>query len=171
MLWETRKVCGSDDTKPAIAKLMAYGDRVFPTYEQILADPKVEPLCAQQVCFMLSLIKTDRRRFVPGVVKRLGDENDVTRWVAVGLLAEIGDERDASAVVTLLSDDDGVVRYSAAETLAAIGGRQELKAMDEWLRSGAAHRRDGDFLRHVKSCRDELGKRLEANPVPRYVTN
>jgi len=196
MLRLTQKRCGFADVSEAIADLMALGDGAFPAYEAIIADPKSAPVEVEQAFEMIGRVKTDRRRFVPLVVKRLSAADGLVlrpdidlrssdretaaarlasaqtyvRTSAIWLLEVIGDERDAAVLVPLLSDDDRSLRRAAAEALAKIDGRRDLAAIDEWLKAGKHS--DDEYTRpKVQECRDQLQKRLTANPIPKTLTN
>jgi len=151
--------------------LIALGESAFPAYEAILADtdPK-NYFTFNRVSIVLGKLQTDRRRFVPVVLRRLSDPDDWARHTAAILLGDIGDGRDAAALVPILSHERLETRYAAAEALAKIGGKPELDAMDAWLKDGR-HLRTDNQRRLFQKLRDELEKRVKANPVPRDHTN
>lgn len=141
--------------------LIGLGQKVFPALESILADPKSKPGDVARAFGLLNTMEMDRRRFLELAVGRLADPSSSVRWAALGLLKQIGTERDCAPVVVLLFDQDIAIRRSAAETLGVIGGKRELAVMDVWLRIGD-HRSDGDLVRRVQEQRDLLKKRLNA---------
>jgi HEAT repeat protein len=147
------------------AELERLGDRAFDVFEKLLGSTDTTPQEASRILFVIRQVNADRSRFVRTAVQHLAHKDPDVRWEAVQLLGKIGTAADASPVVALLSDGekvaDQVIPYAAAKTLAAIGGRREVVAMDAWL-LGASHRDDPHLRAHVKTCRDELQKRLEA---------
>jgi hypothetical protein len=64
--------CG-DDTRRWYQSLFSLGERAFPAYEAILADPQSTPRDVVWVCVFLHECNLDRRRFAPAVVRRLSD--------------------------------------------------------------------------------------------------
>jgi len=195
-----------------VSRLARLGERAFPAYDTILADPESEPDHVTMACCLIRSVQADRRRFVPIAVRRVTDPGagispealalslarprqyyqprgqttvpavigkcvhmlintrESVRESAIKLLGEIGDDRDANALVPCLSSDRGEVRHAAADSLAKIGGWRELKAMDAVLKLDDP-RRDANEVRHFKKCRDALDTRLKANPIPKYLTN
>lgn len=144
--------------------LLELGARAFPAYEAILKNPKSDSDHVERVLFILAELKIDRKRLLEPALGRLADADSNVRFRALGFIAQVGSERDTAPIIALLSDDDTVVRRAAARALARIGGSRDVIAMDAWLKSGSAHRKDGDYIRHVKECRDELEKRLKEPP-------
>jgi hypothetical protein len=51
--------------------LIGLGERAFPAYDVILADPKSKPDHVEAVCGILTEVEADRRRFVPLAVLRV----------------------------------------------------------------------------------------------------
>jgi hypothetical protein len=206
------KTCGMQEHEQWVSSMVALGDSAFPAYEAILADPNSRPGDFMEVCYILSRLTTDRRRFVFVLVQRLSDPDallstevvvrkvmahdmagptgeqptlfdrvlrsaeavtdarSAIRTSAVQLLGAIGNERDTTSIMPFLSDDDAGVRYATAKSLARIGAQRDLEAMDAWLKNGK-HPNDGDYMIHVKKCRDELEKRLKENPLPKGIIN
>ncbi len=171
---------------PDVDNLVAMGEIVFPIYELVLADPKSTAGEIEGVCWILSKLKTDRRQFIPLLVRRLtatdalmpGDPFPVgkdaefqaarlernRRWVkeaVISLLTEIGDERDASVLVPLLHQSDQDLQRSAVSAIVKIGGKPELDAMRAWL---ALQNPDDPFSVWVRDCCEHLLTRLEQPP-------
>jgi HEAT repeat protein len=155
-----RGLLSSEEFKNPFASLVKSGERAFPAFDAILADPMSEPAHVARVFAVLGHVKANRDRFVEPTVSRLADTDPRVRRCAVILLGQIGGPRDTPPVVALLSDKDRTVSYAAAKSLAAIGGSRDLTAIEVWLRAGN-HRDDGELLGHVAKCRDELKQRLE----------
>jgi HEAT repeat protein len=157
--------------------LIRMGERVFPAFQAILADPKTQHIYVSRIFVVLEAVKADRRQFVGPVVRRLSDPNSGVRGQAVRLLAHIGSEREIPPIVALLSDTDITVGYGAATALLAIGNERAVDAMTVWLNSGNHRVDDPDNLReevkrgnevlrqHVAKCRDELKQRLEMTKI------
>ncbi len=103
--------------------------------------------------------KSDRSRFLKHAVQALTRELSETRITALLLIAQIGSEKEASAVVALLSDEEVAVAFEAGDCLIAIGTERELIAFDITLRAEQAKgKTDRDWL---KTKRDKLKERLE----------
>jgi HEAT repeat protein len=163
-----RWLLGGEKDWEAIAYLIGLGESAFPAYEAILADTDPRNcFYFSNVSIIISRLQTDRRRFVPVVLRRMSDPGDWAHHVAAILLGNIGDGRDAAALVPVLSDGREETRYAAAEALAKIGGRPEL---DAWLKDGR-HLRSDNERQLFQKLRDELEARVKANPVPRDHTN
>lgn len=158
---DVRALVAGDGSHSASLQLKEYGPAAFPAYEVILADPKSEPHEVSRVLSVLVNVKADRKRFVELAAAQAAHEKSRVRFQAVRLLQQIGTPAEGSVLVALLGDGDNGVAYGAAEALAATGGRREVAALDAWLKVGTTRRDDGDFLIHVKKCRDELDKRLK----------
>jgi HEAT repeat protein len=150
--------------------LMEMGEDAFPAFEVILADSTTRSKTVSGAMFILSQMKTDRRRFIGVATRRLADTVPFVRMSAVDLLGHIGDERDTAPVASLLSDADLGVRYSAARTLSRIGGKRDLEGMDAQLKTNGPRMKENE-LQHVKKCRDELEKRLKEHPLPKNLIN
>jgi hypothetical protein len=142
------------------AELVEMGEKAFPIYEAILADPKADDGDVGRVLLVIGEVKADRRRFIKYAVSRLTDAKFGVRLNAVLLLKDIGTVAEASPVVALLSDERVEIVYAAAKTLTAIGGPNELVAMDVWFQ-GVSRRDDTDLRKRVQKCRDALKKRLD----------
>lgn len=149
-----------DDNKRKI--LLAYGERLFPTYEKILTDEQSPGPSVSGVLKILSHSKGDRSRFVDLAVAKL-TTNVQWRNDALFLLGRIGSEREASPIVALMSDPFST--YLAAEAIAAIGGPRELVAFDVWLATNPLRKRE-DLRKHVAKFRDDLKQRLEKAKKP-----
>jgi hypothetical protein len=146
--------------------LIKMGERAFPAFEAILADPESDPGHVARIFVVLMAVDADRRRFLDPTVMRLADPNDDVRSRAVRLLALIGSEKEAPSVVALLSDKEWTNAIAAAKTLAAIGDRRAVAAMDVWLKaSGRQADRtedaDAELREYVAKYRDELKQRLD----------
>lgn len=150
--------------------VIALGDKAFPAYERILADPKVDNFEVVRIFGILASVnmKGDRSRFLERAVAELASHDGLVRWSAVGLLAKIGSERDTSPIIALLSDDDFTTGIVAAAAVQAIGGPRDLVALDTWLRANSdkrftpEYRKQYEILReHVTKARDELKQRLD----------
>ena len=150
-----RHLLGFVEIGPESQELVALGEKAFPAYERILADPKATALEAGRIFSVLQHVKADRSRFVEPAVKWLTAPDGDARWDAIRLLGKIGSRKDSPPIVALLWNEDRTVVRAAAETLAAIGGDRELMALDIWLKSGS-HRTDVDLRRIVRQCRDAL---------------
>lgn len=162
-----RRLAAANSNWIARGTLREYGEKAFPAFEVILRDPKSTADEIGGVIGALNFIPANRRRFRPLVAPYLAHAEAGVRHTAVGLMVEIGTIEEGPILVALLSDENTVIGNQAATALAKTGGRTEVIAMDAWLRGGSAHRGNGDYLIHVKKCRDELEKRLNANPIPK----
>ncbi len=107
----------------------------------------------------LLLLLGDRRVYEPIVVSRALESNDAQiRWRLALVLAQIGDPRVSSALVTLLTDKDPKVRRAAAFALGRIESA-DAKIDDRLLRAAVdADRETG--LRAIESLA-RRGTRLE----------
>lgn len=151
--------------------LIKYGAAAFPACEAILADPKST---VQEISGVLSAvihIKAPKAQFLDLTVPLLAHKNISVRNSAVGLMEQIGTPAEGAILVALLSDEHRVTAVQAATALSKIGGARDVVAMDAWLLGGTAYRDDDALLRHVKSCRDALEKRLKAKPTPKDAKN
>jgi HEAT repeats len=157
-------VSDPDEVAATMRKLMLRRDALRPAFEAILANPKSHPTKVSSTFYTLVLTATTGQRFIELAVERLADNTSGVRAGALYYLEHYGSALDTAPIVALLSDSDIIVHHAAAKTLAKIGGPRDIVAMDAWLKSGTAHRKDGDFQRHVKECRDALEKRLKAIP-------
>lgn len=191
------KHCGFDVVAPYQEKLLQHGEKAFPVYEAILADPDTDKRMVSLTCAAIERIKVDRRRFVPLLVKRItaADAMYVPEWQfraqvdsreeqarhrnrqeshtrdeLANLLVEIGDERDAAALAPYLLHQSESLRRVAARVLCAFGNHSHLDAMNLLLKHGL-HGPGADELRDLVLCRDQLAKRLKEHPVPRTLTN
>ncbi len=189
--------CGFDVVAPYQEKLLQHGEKAFPVYEAILADPDTDERMVSLTCAAIERIKVDRRRFVPLLVKRItaGDAMYVPEWQfraqvdsreeqarqrsrmeshtrdeLANLLVEIGDERDAAALAPYLIHQSESLRRVAARVLCAFGNHSHLDTMNMLLKH-AIDRAGADELQHLTQCRDALAKRLKEHPVPRTLTN
>ena len=142
------------------SELVEMGEKAFPIYEAILADPKADDGDVGRLLLVIGEVKADRRRFIKYAVSRLTDAKFGVRLNAVLLLEDIGTVAEASPVVALLSDERVEIVYAAAKTLAAIGGPNEVVAMDVWLHV-VSRRDDTNLRKRVQKCRDALKKRLD----------
>ena len=141
---------------PALIKM---GDKAFPAYAVILADPKSKPQHISRAMGIIAIVPGDRSRFVEPAVQLLGHHDWLIRLSAAQLVGKIGNVRDVAPVVALLADEKWEVSFAAAKTLAAIGDRRTLTALDVWLNSGK-NRDDAELRKHVAKYRDELKQRL-----------
>jgi HEAT repeat protein len=144
----------------AFQELDALGEKAFPAYERILADPQASAHEVTGIFGVLLAVKADRSRFVEPAAKRLTETERGVRWCAVRLLGQIGSRKDSPPIVALLWDEDITIVRAAAEALAVIGGDRELTALDIWLKSGN-HRTIVDLRRTVQQCRDALQRKVE----------
>ncbi len=144
-----------------LAKLGGYSSNAFPLYARILDDPKENGRMAVRTLIVLSEIKADRSQFLERAVAKLAHTRPSVRRTAVGLLAQIGSERDAAPIVALLWDEAWEIPFAAADTLVAIGDRRSLAAMDVWLNSSIHYADAAGQRKHVIKCREELKARLD----------
>ena len=151
--------------KGSLQALVGMGERAFPAFEKILADPGRDPYSVCSIYCVLHNGRADPGRFREHAVADLAHPDVSIRRSAVGFLARVGSPGDVPPVVALLSDTEWTVSVAAAKTLAAIGDWRAVNAMDAWL--DANGRAAGHLLRHVKECRDELKRRLEAQLMSR----
>lgn len=193
------KHCGFDVVAPYQEELLQLGERAFPIYEAILADPKSDDRQVFLTCKAIERVRVDRRQFIPLAVKRLTAEDamyvpeeghqrhDVkvrlarrvydllnerawARCTVIRLISEIGDEREATVIAPFLTNGADSVRYAAARAVMIIGTHRELDALNACLKE-VEPRRTADELKHVTECRDALAKRLKEHPVPKNLTN
>lgn len=160
--------CGTwsrEEKEVYVRTLLNRRDILRPSFAAILVDPNSDPV--KVACTFTTLLNTDTcdHKFLELAVKRLADESDRVRHSALCYLERYGKAENTQKITAMLADTDTAVRYAAAKTLAAIGGQRDLDAMDAWLKDGK-HPNDADYLIHVKKCRDELEKRVKANPPP-----
>ncbi len=163
-----RVVLGAIEFKQDRTDLIVLGTKAFPTYEQILNDPKATRDEIGRIFGVLTAATADRSRFLERAVAELVSLDSGVRETAVGLLAQIGSERDTPPVVALLSDGDITVGVAAAAALKMIGGPRDLVALNARLIASdhkhftPQYQVHHEVLRnHVAKCRDELKQRLE----------
>lgn len=149
-----------------IRELLRRGEALRPAFEAIIADSNSDPVNVSGAFDALVLIKARGPQYSRLAGLRLSDKSNSIRQSALAYLQHFGGTQDASKVVPFLSDPHYAIRKLAATTLAKIGGKPDLDAMDAWLKDGK-HPADGDYMIHVKKCRDELEKRVKANPFPK----
>jgi len=140
--------------------LYKYGAAAFPAYRVILTDPKSTNAEIAGVLSALIFVKARKEQFRDLTVSYLSHQDSDVRVTATGLMQQIGTPEEGSILVALLSDENLMIVNAAATALAKTGGRREVVAMDAWLRAGVAHRDAPVYLKHVKTCRDALEKRL-----------
>lgn len=164
-----RKMIMAADVRD-VADVIALGEKAFPAYERILADPKVGSFTVVRIFGILASVKMkgDRSQFLERAVAELASRDGLVRWSAVGLLAKIGSERDTPPIIALLSDEDFTTGIVAAAAVQAIGGPRDLVALDTWLRANSdkrytpKYRKQYEILReYVTKSRDELKQRLD----------
>ncbi len=148
--------------------LVQHGEKIFPSFERILADRDANSTELTRLFIVLSALKADRSRFLEPAVTKLSHSDKSVRRVAVSFLGEIGSERDASPIVALLADEEFTVGVSAAKTLSTIGGPRELAALNVWLTvtkpetySKEWQGRYDSLRRNVTNSRDALKARLD----------
>lgn len=132
----------SQEMLDADATLLAFGERAFPVYEIILADPMSDGhRDILRVFSVISRLEVDRRRFIPLVVQHLGlnTKAQVCRLVAMYLLEN--PILDASVFADLLLVlqhfciwGDYFVREAAADLLTEIGDEREAEAIRPYLK-------------------------------------
>ena len=61
-----------------------------------------------------------------GLIERLSDENEGTRWKAAESLGRLGDPRAVEPLIETLWDDDARVRLKAAYALGMLGDPRAL---------------------------------------------
>ncbi len=113
--------------------LVTLNHKVYPNFERILAMRDVNRLEVSRMFIVLANVKGDRSRFLEPAVTKLSDSDNAIRRDSVGLLAEIGSERDTAPIVALLNDEEFTVGVAAAKALSTIGGPRELAALNIWL--------------------------------------
>lgn len=159
---EIRELLRPTDDKQLRQYLIALGEKAFPAYKRILADPHADE--AGRIFSVLTVVKADPHCFLEQAITGLTHSDFFARLTAAGLLARIGSAHDAAPVVALLSDKRWEVPFAAAKTLAVIGDQRTLTAMDVWLNS-AIHRDNAAEYeaqrKHIAKCRDELKQRLD----------
>jgi hypothetical protein len=160
-----------------VPKLMQLGEQAFPDYLAILTDPWSSEGEVGGVREVLSRMQINRRMFIPAVIQRLTAADVIVAEVADGmsreyvrrqmiyLLRDIGDERDAWAILPMLNQDDEDVRRVAIESLARIGGQPELEALNTWL---ALQNPNDRMLPYFRGLRDQLEMRLLAQPRKQF---
>ncbi len=172
-------------------QFLSWGSRAFPACEAMLTDPECDPLHAAGACDIICLVKGDRERFIPLLLRRLRDPDallcvgvtnvwggkklnedgltlyrNMVRQAAIYALGEIGDERVTEFIFPFLSDPDGSTRREALEALPKIGGKRDLEALDALL-GNAPPVRDPNYIKKLQRCREALDARLKANPASR----
>ena len=113
--------------------LVQHGEKIFPSFERILADRDANSTELTRLFIVLLAVKADRSRFLESAVAKLSHSDKSVRRVAVSFLGEIGSERDTAPIVALLADEEFTVGVAAAKTLSTIGGPRELAALNIWL--------------------------------------
>jgi hypothetical protein len=141
-------------------RLLAMGDKMFPTYEKILATVQIRHEAKERIFLLIGEVKADRRQFIEPALNHLGSQNLPVKIAALELLAKIGTPAEAAAVVALLSSRDPKIASAAATTLVALGGPRELIAMDVWL-NGGDHPNNVELRLHVKKSREALKQKLD----------
>jgi hypothetical protein len=148
--------------------LAKQGERLFPIYLKLLEENSGDSHHISCTFYVISLVCTDRSRFLPITRTLLVSKNAGTRRDALDFLPLVGNESDSASLAALLYDDDYTVRYAAASALAAIGGRNDLLVFDLVKRHADRYLdRDGKLLffktdmAHFNACRDKLEARLK----------
>jgi HEAT repeat protein len=154
--------------------LVRHGERLYPAYERVLADPRTGPLQAQNLIDILTGVGGDRTRFADPVAARLWFPRPEVRASAVMLLGEIGTDKQAAALVPLLGDATPhrvpyiTIRSLAAEAMAKIGGRRELAALDQFVALSESYDKlAGPDRDAIVKARDALRKRLDLPAAPK----
>ena len=122
------------------AYLLDLGERAFPAYDIILADPKSKPDHVGIVCGILTEVEADRRRFVPLAVRRITEPDaGVSPEALSHTLARpqpdswSKGQSTAPAVIwewtRMLIDTREAVRESAIELLGAIGDERDANVL------------------------------------------
>ncbi len=148
--------------------LVQHGEKIFPCFERILADPDANSTELTRLFIVLTAAKADRSRFLEPAVAKLSHSDKSVRRVAVSLLGEIGSERDAAPIVALLADEEFTVGVAAAKTLSTIGGPRELAALNIWLKVTKPENYSKEWQgsheglrKNVTKSRDALKARLD----------
>ena len=139
-------------------------DELLPAFYAILTDPGMDAEKVSGVFYALANTDARGEQWVQLAVLKLTDPDYQVRDGALYYIGLFATERDVAPVLALLSDPKRFVRFAAVQTLAKLGGKHELGELDLWLEKGTTHRKDGDYMRHVKECRDSIEKRLNEAP-------
>lgn len=146
--------------------LFTRAESLRPAFRAILADPNSEPQKVSGTFAILINVKIHELAFTELAIRRLTDTNSGVRSESLRYLERFGGLEESSKILPLLCDNDMIVRYLAARVIAKLGVQSDLTTIDAWLKNGKLPQ-DGEYLIHVKKCRDELEKRLKENPVPK----
>lgn len=154
--------------------LVQYGEKLFPSFERILADRDANSTELTRLFIVLLAVKADRSRFLESAVAKLTDSDKSIRNVAVSLLGDIGSELDTAPIVALLSDEEFTVGVAAAKTLSKIGGARELAALNVWLTVTKPENYSKEWQgsyeslrKNVTKSRDALKERLDKEKAPK----
>jgi hypothetical protein len=167
MLRSATKHCGFDQTEEAEAAVVALGDRAFPAYEAILADPKSDDRLIRSTFRFIARVDADRRRFVPLVVRRLAPNTVVNPQIVQSVIVNQIVYRSAvpepatflqiaSACGERIADENYVTRYHAARLLGEIGDEREAATLRPLLTdyNGSVRYGAADALAKVGGKRD-----------------
>lgn len=142
-------------------RLVAAGDRAFPVYDELLADPRTSVSSRCRILEVITVVKGDRSRYVPAALAALTHDSSILRICALGTLSKIGSAKDTAPIVAALFDNDSAVINRASIALSAIGGPNDLLAMDSFLRAAAVRGLHPAFLADIRKDRDALNARLQ----------
>ena len=168
MLRSATKICGFDRTEAAEEALIELGEQAFPAYEAILADRNSELLYVWQTCRFLSLLKTERRQFIPIALRRLKEPDALvspelvlreTRSNSYSLLEwrkSISCFELAIVIHRYAAELRADSRRSAIRLLSAIGDVREAGAILPFLSDDEAYTRytAADALARIGSKRE-----------------
>jgi hypothetical protein len=159
---------GSDEwpSHGELPKLMEIGTKAFPTYLQMLDDPKTDPLISLRILHTVERIPGDRSEFVPYAVRGLRDQEkwDVT-ISSIKFLAAAGGPSEAPLLLASMINARVEVRHAAARGLAKIGTAKEAAWLAAWLeRDGAADTKEvrkavSKAIADIKDKGSEMGTR------------
>ncbi len=152
--------------------LVQHGEKLFPSFERILADRDANPTELTRLFIVLLAVKADRSRFLESTVAKLSHSDKSIRNVAVSLLGDIGSELDTAPIVALLADEEFTVGVAAAKAISTIGGPRELAALNIWLivtkPENYSKEWQGSYeslRKNVTKSRDALKARLDKEKV------
>jgi hypothetical protein len=167
MLRSATKHCGFDQTEEAEAAVVTLGDRAFPAYEAILADPKSDDRLIRSTFRFIARVDADRRRFVPFVVRHLAPNTVVNptlvRSVIVNQLVYRSAALEPATLLRIacdcgseIADENYVTRYHAARLLGEIGDEREAATLRPLLTdyNGSVRYGAADALAKIGGKRD-----------------
>ena len=167
MIRSATKHCGFDRTEEAEAAVVALGDRAFPAYEAILADPKSDGRLVRRTFHFIAQVQADRRRFIPLVVRHLAPNTEVNPRIVESVIVNQIVYRSAvpepatflrmaSDCGERIADENYVTRHYAAKLLGEIGDEREAATLRPLLTdyNGSVRYGAADALAKIGGRRD-----------------